>query len=73
MEELKDYCKKMEMKFEKETEFGFIASIKSPIKAAKKHSSKFQIVGYKRNYYQMLVLTNGDIQFGKCIKRRLVK
>ena len=73
MKHIQEYCKTMKMKFVEENEFGFIASIKSPIKAAKKHSSKFQTVGYKLDYYQMLVLTDGDIQFGKRIKRSLVR
>lgn len=76
MTNIKKYCKEHKMKFEKNTDFGFIASILVGVKAGMERdlytgkllSIPIKKIGTRRVYFDMHTSSDGDIYFGKQYK-----
>lgn len=76
MKNIKRFCKEYKMKFEKQTDFGFIASILVDVKAGierdihtgKTLSMPIRKIGTRRVYFDMHTYSDGDISFGKQYK-----
>lgn len=76
MKNIKRFCKEYKMKFEKQTDFGFIASILVDVKAGMErdiHTGKIlsmpiKKIGTRRVYFDMHIYSDGDIFFGKQYK-----
>ena len=74
--QVKNFCKDYNIKFEKNTNFGFIASIKTPIKAGMQKdlisnkiiSTPIKKIGYRKVYFDMHIIDIQDISFGKSYK-----
>ena len=73
MRDIKNYCKEMKIKFEQNTDSGFIGSWTVDVKAGMEKdldtgrfiSLPIRTIGKKRVYYEFICHSDNDIEMGK--------